>query len=438
MRMKLIAVLLGGGLLLSSMTALAGTLTGVNTVGSGLTAKIEVVADAPLTYVFFRKDATHWVVELAKTEIGSVAPTMELTIPAATGLTLEKRQAGSIPITRLTIAVRPGVTLLVKSSGDRKQLNLSFQSGSAPAAAGKDDDLLGDLDAPAKPATAEKAPAAKDDLDSLLDSPAPATTATGAVAAPVVAPTAPVKAAELSLEAELGKEPAAAAPVAAKPAPSLDKELDAGLEPAPAPAKPVLAPVVPEKVPPVEAKLPETKIARDPLPVAAVAVPAGVDLGALTPDELGIAPPETAAPQAAPPVQTAAPVKMVEPEPAAPAPVQPAVEAAPVPASAPAVAKPTAGAGSILVHERTVEVTVTNYSSHKAFTLTDPTRLVIDLPGAKASLKDAAAKAKVPGIQAVRFSQYPDKVRLVFDLPKGELPDYAIEKLENGIRVTFK
>ena len=73
----------------------------------------------------------------------------------------------------------------------------------------------------------------------------------------------------------------------------------------------------------------------------------------------------------------------------------------------------------------------------KAFTLMEPTRFVIDFAGAKASLKAAAAKARVPGVNAVRFSQYPDKVRIVFDLPKGELPKYKVEKLESGVKVTF-
>jgi len=445
MRKMVMVMLTGGTVLLSSMTAIAGMLTGISTVGSGLNAKVEVVADAPLTYVFFRKDATHWVIDLAKTEMGSVAPVTELGFPAATGLTAEKRQAGSVPITRLTIAVRPGVSLTVKPSGDRKQLTLSFQSGSAPAVASKELDLLDDLDAPAKPAAAAKAPAVKDDLDALLDAPVPVAAAAPATV-PVTAPQVKGKVDELALEAELDKEPAAKPVKAvATEAPSLDKELDAVAEPAAAPVKPVLAALVPE-----QRKIEEPKVGRDPLPAtpavseapivpvapAAPAIPPGVDLGALTPDELGIASPE--------PVTTAPavkPAKAILPEPAKPAAVPVAEPAASAVKNAPAsvvAASTGGGAGSIVVVDRSAEVVVDNFTSHKAFTLMDPTRLVIDFPGAKAALKEAAAKVKIAGIQAVRFSQYPDKVRLVFDLPKGDLPEYTIEKLASGIRVTFK
>lgn len=477
MRKIVMTVLAGGSLLCGSLVAEAGILTGIRTVGSGLYANVEVAADASLTYAFFRKDATHWVIDLAKTEPGSVDPAIELGIPAATSLTAEKRLVGSVAITRLTIAVRPGVSMIVKSSADRKVLNLSFQSGMAPASA-KEDDLLGDLDAPAKP-TAKAAPA-KDDLDLLLDTPvaaaAPAASAAGAkndlasldddldkpVAKPVVPPT---KSNLTSLDKDLDDldKPEAPLPVNTVKKPVAAADLDLALdEPvAPAPVKPVLVPVVPEKPVAVEPKRPLPKMeqalaAAAVVAAAPVAVPAGVDLGALTPDELGIASPE---------LEAAIPVAKVEPKPAPkiePKPQPAAIVASPVKEEMPVVADPvpeekaiiaapaaesvkpakpavdSKATGSLSVTDGVVEIVVDNFTTYKSFTLTEPTRFVIDFAGAKASLKAAAAKAKVPGVTAVRFSQYPDKVRIVFDLPKGDLPAYKVEKLDSGVRVLLK
>ncbi len=472
MRKIVMTVLAGGSLICGSLVAEAGVLTGIRTVGSGLNANVEVAADASLTYVFFRKDATHWVIDLAKTEPGSINPTMELGIPAATGLTAEKRQVGSLSITRLTVAVRPGVSMVVKPSADRKLLNLSFQSGSASASA-KEDDLLGDLDAPAKPA-ATAAPA-KDDLDLLLDTPVAAV----APAAPA-APAAGAKADLLSLDDDLDKPVAkSVAPPAKSNKSSLDQELDdldkpeaemplktpkklesaadldlALVEPAaPAPVKPALVPVVPEKPVAVEPKRPLPKMeqaiaAAAVVAAVPVAVPAGVDLGALTPDELGIASPELEialpaarvepkpAPKPEPAAIVAPPVKEELPIVAAPVAEEKAVAAEPVKPAKPAV--DSKATGSLNVADGVVEIVVDNFTTYKAFTLTEPTRFVIDFAGAKASLKAAAAKAKVPGVNAVRFSQYPDKVRIVFDLPKGDLPAYKVEKLESGVRVMLK
>jgi hypothetical protein len=405
---------------------------------------------------------------------------MELGIPAATNLTAEKRQVGSLSITRLTVAVRPGVSMAVKPSADRKLLNLSFQSGMAPASA-KEDDLLGDLDAPAKPAA--KAAPAKDDLDLGLDAPV-------AVTAPAV-PAAAAKADLAGLNDDLDKPTTKPAPAAAKQAPakfSLDKELDdldkpeaekpikspkklaadldlALVEPvAPAPVKPVLVPVVPETPVAVETKRPLPKMEQAIAAAAAVVatapatVPAGVDLGALTPDELGIASPELesmlspakvapkskpeskVAPNPGPAAIVAPPVK--EESPVVAVPVDEVKELVAAPGSEPVKsAKPaidSKAAGSLKVADGQVEIAVDNFTTFKAFTLTEPTRFVIDFAGAKASLKSAAAKAKISGVNAVRFSQYPDKVRIVFDLPKGNLPAYKVEKLESGVRVILK
>lgn len=464
MRKIVMSMLTGGTLLMGAAFADAGALTGIRTVGSGLNAKVEVTADASLTYVFFRKDATHWVVDLAKTDMGAVDASMDLGIPASTGLTVEKRQAGSIPITRVTVSVRPGVSLAVKPSADRKLLTLSFQSGVAPAASAKDDDLLSDLDAPAK--AAEPAAGKKDDLDALLDTPVAAVPAKGMKddlaglddltekAAPQAAASAAAAVAPVNGLLPAAEPVAAAGNKAPERMTGLDRELAALDEPVAPPAKAPAEPVMPE-IAAAEPKLAVLKVKQPSVVVTPVAAaPTGVELGALTPEELGIASPELDAPK---PVVKEEPRPLVkeEPKPLVKEEPKPLVKEEPKSGLEPAkdeaapatiaVAEPGAAVaagkkagGSLKVEDNALVIEVDNFSTYKSFTLMEPTRLVIDMAGARASLKEAAAKIRLAGVKAVRFSQYPDKVRIVFDLPKGELPSYKVEKLEHGVKVLLQ
>ena len=77
--------------------------------------------------------------------------------------------------------------------------------------------------------------------------------------------------------------------------------------------------------------------------------------------------------------------------------------------------------------------TVGDYS---AFTLDNPSRLVIDLWGVKNSAKVDQKNIEGQGIKKVRAGEHPDKLRLVFDA-SGELPNYRFDKEGKSLVVTF-
>ncbi|ABQ26996.1 AMIN domain-containing protein [Geotalea uraniireducens] len=84
-----------------------------------------------------------------------------------------------------------------------------------------------------------------------------------------------------------------------------------------------------------------------------------------------------------------------------------------------------------------VIVTGSGVADYNAFTLTNPGRLVIDLPLAKCSILAKDMPVKRFGIAKARVGTYPDKVRLVFDAAGKTFPAYKIEKTGKGLKVTF-
>lgn len=74
---------------------------------------------------------------------------------------------------------------------------------------------------------------------------------------------------------------------------------------------------------------------------------------------------------------------------------------------------------------------------YKAFTLTNPGRLVIDVPLAKCSISAKDMPVKRFGVAKARVGAYPDKIRLVFDAEGKPFPPYKIEKTGKGLKVTF-
>jgi len=72
---------------------------------------------------------------------------------------------------------------------------------------------------------------------------------------------------------------------------------------------------------------------------------------------------------------------------------------------------------------------------YKPFFLQSPPRLVIDLPGVKRSLQAQRLQINSPFLRAVRFGDYPEKLRVVLDLPEGLNPCYQVQRAAGGLRV---
>ncbi len=170
------------------------------------------------------------------------------------------------------------------------------------------------------------------------------------------------------------------------------------------------------------------------------------------------------APEAAQPVpkpEPAQPAAEVVPQtPAAvekPAPVQPApVELTPAPVKeTPAPPAPVeegpvtlqAGkrgavpAGKIMVtgisiDQSALEITTTGrITNYRTFTLSQPSRLVIDISNAVNGLGAVRVPVHKFGILAVRFGSHPDHLRIVLDAAQGKLLPYRIIETGNGLKV---
>ncbi len=74
-----------------------------------------------------------------------------------------------------------------------------------------------------------------------------------------------------------------------------------------------------------------------------------------------------------------------------------------------------------------------NYNSFK---LDSPTRLVLDIWEVETRYPKKSIKVKSPFIKEVRIGQHPDKLRLVFDSLKPQLPPYQINRVEDRLIVS--
>lgn len=74
---------------------------------------------------------------------------------------------------------------------------------------------------------------------------------------------------------------------------------------------------------------------------------------------------------------------------------------------------------------------------HKSFSLTNPARLVLDIPNATLRGKLFALPVDGPELIRIRVAPHPDKVRFVFDLTDAGGIIHNILPLENGLRVTI-
>lgn len=315
----------------------------IQVTGTGNDTRIDIVADKPLTYTYYKMpDLLKVVIDLALVDPGSAAP-VKVNSELISKITVEKKAISNFSLTRVVINLKKDAEFAVLTDpADKGKLQVSF--GKTSPSTNREISKNTGVDKAKKEgdaATIEKTP---------LSSVAITTPPAAIVAAEAVLhqPVAAVPALT-GKEQESGGENATSGKSAVVVA-ETDTEQAATLQRTESPtfrSKPVLLPVVPQKIPsgPISA----VKVNRDNL----------------------------------------------------------------------------------------VIVTGSGVADYNAFTLTDPGRLVIDVPRAKCSILAKDMPVKRFGIAKARVGTYPDKVRLVFDAAGKKFPPYKIEKTGKGLKVTF-
>jgi hypothetical protein len=150
--------------------------------------------------------------------------------------------------------------------------------------------------------------------------------------------------------------------------------------------------------------------------------------------------PSPPAPEETKPVPPPAPepaVAPTEPPVPAPAPETPLT----LTAEKPEVAAAAAPAGTIILTGITIDkdsleiVTTKHIGAYKIFTLSQPSRLVIDVEGAANGLGVKRIPMHRFGITTVRFGDHPGFLRIVLDAARGKLLPYRIEETSKGLKV---
>ena len=83
----------------------------------------------------------------------------------------------------------------------------------------------------------------------------------------------------------------------------------------------------------------------------------------------------------------------------------------------------------------TIFIALDEFVNPNIFRMQDPDRIVIDIYGTNAIIKDGRIKASGEAVETVRYSQHPDRFRVVADLKADA--DYEIFKLKNGVEISI-
>jgi N-acetylmuramoyl-L-alanine amidase len=83
----------------------------------------------------------------------------------------------------------------------------------------------------------------------------------------------------------------------------------------------------------------------------------------------------------------------------------------------------------------TIFIALDEFVNPNIFRMQDPDRIVIDIYGTNATIKDGKIKANGQAVETVRYSQHPDRFRVVADLKADA--DYEIFKLKNGVEISI-
>jgi len=133
----------------------------------------------------------------------------------------------------------------------------------------------------------------------------------------------------------------------------------------------------------------------------------------------------------------------VEPEPvAAPVPPPPVPQAEETPSCWKADTTETP-AGKIMItglcfKDNTLEVQSSErIRKYDIFTVSQPSRLVIDIPNAASGFKAQAIQPNRLGIAAIRFASYPDYLRIFLDAAQGLILPYRTEETDGSLNITI-
>ena len=114
-------------------------------------------------------------------------------------------------------------------------------------------------------------------------------------------------------------------------------------------------------------------------------------------------------------------------------------ESKPVAAAPPALAQGAKALTAVNVVKDGIDVVVPGgVDTFNSFKLSNPPRLILDIPGIKSSLAAKAVVVKSFGIDKARVGISPDKVRIVFDVAQKSVPPYRITMNENGVFVLLQ
>jgi len=73
--------------------------------------------------------------------------------------------------------------------------------------------------------------------------------------------------------------------------------------------------------------------------------------------------------------------------------------------------------------------------NYKLFTLSQPSRLVVDIPNGESGFILKKVVINRLGIATVRFESYPDYLRIFFDAAQGRLIPYRVEETASGLKI---
>ena len=119
----------------------------------------------------------------------------------------------------------------------------------------------------------------------------------------------------------------------------------------------------------------------------------------------------------------------------APAPPAPKTALRPVPAGN----SPPVTVTGVICGAQSIEIESSGgISEFKAFTLQQPGRLVIDIPGARSMLRSIAVPANRFGVSKARIGLFDGKLRLVFDAGRKPFPDHDVVKTGKGLRIVLR
>lgn len=134
MKAKILALV--GACLIPAFPALAAELLDVKPVVSGSNVVIEVTADIPMTYTYYKVPGqARAVVDIADADPEKVEPLIVVNKGAVASISVDKAMIGDMTVSRLVFNLVSESDISVSHAPDRKNLTVSFGAGSAAPAA---------------------------------------------------------------------------------------------------------------------------------------------------------------------------------------------------------------------------------------------------------------------------------------------------------------